>query len=411
MVFSKEKILLADDDPVTLQLCRRILTIAGMDVDTAANGFAALEKLRTRDYIVFVTDWMMPEMDGPELVRQFLSMPPRYYTHIIMLTSRVETGDLVHGFECGVDDYLTKPFEKEELLARVNSGIRIAHLNRKLQGANRMLDEANRAMRKDLDAARKAQESLLPSSFPEVPGLEFAARMIPSAFVAGDTYNIFRLDETRIGFYIVDVSGHGVQSALFSVSLNQILTQDISRQGLLLVPAGEAFSFRINSPAQVMALLNQTNMLEKHGHYFTMLYAILDVVSGRIVFARAGHNPPLLLHPGGSSEYIMDGAGHPIGLGIPCDEFPEHTVELQPGDVFIMYSDGITDASMRDADMERYGMERMRQAVAAGVGKPMPEIINAVLDDVNSYTFGPDRTDQENTFEDDVSILGIRWNP
>lgn len=413
----KTKILVVDDDRLALQMSLRILNRAGMEVDTAENGLVALKKLQAEDYAILITDWMMPEMDGPELVEKIQARSSKNFMYIIMLTSKTETGDIVRGLEIGADDYLTKPFQKEELLARVEAGKRVWNLNHRLQFANQKLEalnndleKANDAMRKDLDAARRAQESLLPKAFPEVPGIQFGARMIPSAFVAGDIYNIFKLDDAHIGFYQVDVSGHGVPSSLFSVSLSQILTQDLHRHGLLLAPYSGQLTYRINPPGRVIEILNEANMLEKHGHYFTMLYAILNTFTGELVFSRAGHNMPLLLHRDGVSEYIKDGAGAPVGLAIPREDDEEYTVRLKPGDAFIIFSDGITDAGISGKRMGEYGFERVRNLLSAHAADTLDASMQALIDDLKRYV------EQEtgrvvDSFEDDVSIIGIRWRP
>jgi phosphoserine phosphatase RsbU/P len=402
-VDNKPRILLADDDRIATKICKRVLNISGYDVDTAENGVVALEKYRAGDYAILITDWMMPEMDGPELVEKVRSISEKSFIYIIMLTARSETGDLVHGFKSGADDYLTKPFEKDELLARVTAGMRIRNLNRRIQMQNDL-------MVKDLDAARKAQESLLPKDFPDVPGIEFGAFMISSAFVGGDIYNIFRLDDDHIGFYQVDVSGHGVPSSLFSVSISQMLTHDLYQHNLLRIPISPSEQFKINSPAHVVALLNETNMLEKHGHYFTMIYAILNIRTGELTFSRAGHNLPLVVHPDGSSEFIKNGAGGPVGFGLPRDDDEELTLKLEPGDAFILYSDGITDAGVMLDSNASYGCERIQEVMRANSGASLNDTFLSLIDDVRSHVvnLGGERY---GSFDDDVSIIGVRWNP
>ncbi len=414
---SETKILLAEDDEVSRRMCEKILRISGMSVDTAENGRIALEKFLKGDYSILITDWMMPEMDGTQLVQEIRSLPVRPFTYIIMLTAKSQTGDVVRGLEAGADDYLTKPFEKEELLARVRAGIRIRNLNHRLETANQELEEVNKdlalinqAIRKDLAAARRTQESLLPKVFPEVPGIEFAARLIPCAYVAGDIYNIFRLDETHIGFYQVDVSGHGVPAALFSASLSQLLTHDLHQHGLLKVPVSDPPYYRINPPARVVELLNEDNMFEKHGHYLTMLYAILNTEVGTVSFSRAGHNMPLIVHTDGSSEYIREGGGCPIGLTIPREPEEQETIQLMPGDSFVIYSDGINEAGIKSGRGEEYGIERARDILTSKCIDPLVEAFDALI--VNVEAFMSEAIGHKaGVFDDDVSIMGVRWKP
>ncbi|MDZ7261604.1 MAG: SpoIIE family protein phosphatase [candidate division KSB1 bacterium] len=231
--------------------------------------------------------------------------------------------------------------------------------------------------------------------------IEFAARFIPSAFVSGDIYNIFRLDEKHLGFYHIDVSGHGVPAALFCVSIHQRMTHDLHHHGLLKVPVGEPPYYRINPPDRVVAILNEDEMLEQHGRYFTMFYGILNTETAVLSFCRAGHNLPLLIHGNGVAQYL-DGGGGPIGFGFPRQPNEGQELNLTPGDCFVIFSDGINEAPSAADRTSHYGMERVQNLLAKHLSDPLSQSFDRLVADVKTFS-GKD------TFDDDVSIVGFRW--
>ena len=128
------KILIVDDDPIIRRLLQAALTHAGHQVVQTTDGASAWELLQREPIQVVITDWMMPDMDGPELIRRIRASDAATYTYVILLTTRNDTADVVLGLDTGADDYLTKPFHPDELRARVRIGQRILDLETRLQG-------------------------------------------------------------------------------------------------------------------------------------------------------------------------------------------------------------------------------------------------------------------------------------
>ena len=129
-------ILIVEDSPDSLKLLERILAKAGNEVQAVGNGIEALNAFQDRLFPIVVTDWMMPEMDGVELCRTIRKNPSDSYVYIILLTARGSTAEIVTGLEAGADDYLTKPFNAAELLARLKTAKRVLNLERTLRQAN-----------------------------------------------------------------------------------------------------------------------------------------------------------------------------------------------------------------------------------------------------------------------------------
>lgn len=249
-------------------------------------------------------------------------------------------------------------------------------------------------------SGREAHKSLLPLSCPDIPGMEIAARFVPSAHVSGDLYNIFRLDEKTVGLYNLDVSGHGISAALFSVTISQRLTHLVHPHSLLKVRLDKPPFYRINPPEEVIRRLDQEDFLERHGHYLTMVYALFDITKGLLSFCRAGHNFPLLIRSVGTAEYIM-GGGLPVGMHIRRKKRQSLQVRMVPGETFLLFSDGISEATPPDGE-ERYGLERIRRFFSDHHQEPLTRLFDRLIEEVRNFQGGRD-------FEDDVSLIGFRW--
>lgn len=387
------KILIVEDDPVSRKILKKNLQNTGCELLTAENGIKAWDIIsKDQDIRLVLTGWMMPGMSGLELCKKIRETNFPKYVYIILLTAKSQKEDIIEGLKIGADDYMTKPFEFDELQVRINTGIRFIQLNSKLR-------EANEIMRKNLESGRTVQQSLLPREIPDLPTIEFAARFYPSLYVSGDIYNVFRLDEKHFGFYNIDVSGHGVPAALFSVGISQRLNNDLYPHALLKIPLGNTPHYQINSPERVARLLDEDDMLGKYDKYFTMVYAIINIESFKVDFYRAGHNLPLLIHPDGSSEYI-DGGGPPIGLGLPHKEQKNQTLDLSPGNQFIIFSDGINEAGSQKQDSV-YGLKRVKTVLSKYSQDSLGASFDRLIEDVKDFQGSEE-------FTDDISIIGFK---
>ena len=395
------KILVIYNTPAIKNLLLESLSQKGYELTFSTDSNDALRLIKKRkDIRIVIAELNMPEMNGIELCKQIRSAKFAYYIYIILMTSKNHKSEVITGIKEGADDILTIPIDPDELQIRVLVGERIVHLEEDLIEKNNRLHMANEILRGNLVSGQEAQKSLLPSCFPEMSNMEFAASFIPSAFGSGDIYNIFRLDETNIGLYNIDVSGHGVSAALFSVCLNQRLSQGPQSFGLVKVPLTASPFYHINSPVSVVTSLDEEDMLGKYGRYFTMVYAIVNVETGDVSFYRAGHNYPLLIHDKKHSQYV-EGGGPPIGLGIELGKKEEQDIKLDVGDQLIFFSDGINDAFSPKSG-KRYGLERARQILTEHYTDSLERSFDHLIFDVQEF-MGQDG------FSDDISIIGFKW--
>jgi len=150
------KVLVADDDPVSRRLLQNYLQKWGYEVVVTVNGAEAWQQFEQDDFPMVISDWMMPEMDGPELIRRIREGRKKSYVYTILLTARSDKQDMVKGMEAGADDFVSKPFDRDELQVRLRAGERIIKLERALEAQNQALRDAQAAL-KTADTSARSQ--------------------------------------------------------------------------------------------------------------------------------------------------------------------------------------------------------------------------------------------------------------
>jgi len=231
---------------------------------------------------------------------------------------------------------------------------------RELEAAQPLIVEKER-LEKELQVARQIQMSVLPTSLPCLPGLAFAAQMVPARAVGGDFYDVMALGPGMVGIAVGDVAGKGVPAALFMTQVQALL---------------HARADAVSPPAEVLAWVNQQVLSRGSAELFvTVIYGILDVASRRFEYARAGHEVPMLAAPGGNVQPAPFGPGQPLGLwnGSLLDE---QAITLSAGSSLLLYTDGVADT--RNAAGESFSGEGLLAALRRVAGAPAAEICDAV---------------------------------
>ncbi len=394
------KILIAEDEAVSRKVLQRTLQRWGYDVVAAENGAVALEAFQSDTFSLVITDWMMPEMDGLQLVRKIREMQSDDYVYIILLTAKTDKADLIAGMDTGADDFISKPFDKDELRVRVRAGERVVQLEQKLSARNAELEAFNERMRLELEAAAEIQKSLLPQRAPDIPALTTAWRYKPCDELGGDILNAFKLDERRLGFYVLDVSGHGVSAALLAVTLSRMLSPVLDQASLLKKAADAPEGYTLTPPAEVANQLNKRFQIDViNGQFFTMIYGILDPHERCLRYVSCGHPGIIRVDARGAST-ILKAASLPIGF-LEENRYEEVQLKLTPGDRLYLYSDGIPEAE--NPEHELFGAERMRQCLQESHKLPLEKSLDILLHQLEGWCQGP-------TFRDDVTVLGIELN-
>jgi phosphoserine phosphatase RsbU/P len=254
---------------------------------------------------------------------------------------------------------------------------------------NRLLNEniEKERLQKEMDVAREVQRKILPVECPSIPGLSVSSVFIPAYEVGGDYYDFFRIDENKTGFIIADVSGKGISAAFIMAEIKGIF---------------ESLSRILSSPREILIRANEIlgDTLDRK-NFVSAAYGIIDVVQGKLVIARAGHCPVLLLR-NGRAEQLRPGG---LGLGLNFTEYfsetlQENEIQLNENDTIILYTDGITEA--KNSSMEDFGSRMFERILLENMDKSVDEISNSVIKEVTLFSRSIPQ-------HDDITLVVIKW--
>ena len=276
-------------------------------------------------------------------------------------------------------------------------------IERALKEVERQKDEINARlafahdrMSRDLKAAARIQESFLPHGLPSVPGADFAWIYRPCDELGGDGLNVIPLGGDKVGLYILDVSGHGVASALLSVTLSGLLSPTSQPSSILTRDGDGPNRPAITPPAEVADRLNQLFPYNTTTEQFaTLIYGVLDARTGEFRYVSTGHPGPVHL-PAGAGPVTLQSPGFPVGLAE--DAYEDQSVRLAAGDRLYLYSDGVTEAM--DHTGKQFGDARLREAIGRGRALSLQESVTAVVDELEGWRGAA-------SAQDDISIVAI----
>ncbi len=374
----KKTVLLVDDAPANIQVVTSILKdIYKIRVATSGAKALGLVKVAPPPDLILL-DVMMPEMDGYEVCIQLKADPETRDIPVIFLTGQTEIEDETRGFEVGAVDYIHKPFSPAVVKARVQT-----HLV--LRGIREQLAQQLLAIQKELETAREIQMSILPSSIPQMAGLDIAARYVPMTSVAGDFYDFIVVDDKHLGILVADVSGHGMPAALIASMLKIALAAEVPHA---------------DDPAQVLLGLNQALCGKFQHHFVTAAYLFVDMLKGTLTYAGAGH-PPLMLW-GRSSEVVREVEENGLFLGkFPWATYSSRELPFKAGDWCLLYTDGIPETT-NPAGIE-FGEDCFKQFLGTEQSTSADQFADRLLEALSRWSArGPDQD-----LDDDITIVAI----
>lgn len=380
-----EKILLIDDDDEMRALMRTILEHAGYQLFDLSDGRECLEKSIEIKPELILLDILMPTIGGFEVCEQLKADDRVRDIPIIFLTSLVDSKDKIKGLGMGGVDYINKNGDMGEFLARIQMQLKIRALAKEIQEKNEKLIEKQQILDEDLRTAATIQRSLLPSKDKYGSFVDIAWRCQPCQLIGGDIFNVIPQRDGSLAFYILDVSGHGVTSAMITVSVSQVLhqyTHDVDR---------------VLFPGMILKILNKEFPLERFDKFFTIFYMIINQ-NGNVYYSNAAHPMPILLRPNQSYE-LLEERGGIIGWSHTAP-FEEGWVTLNPGDKLILYTDGVTE--FQNAQGIFFGEERFYALLEQIKHKSIDELVENVLQELQN--FGKDVIPR-----DDLSLLAIEF--
>ncbi|TNE45307.1 MAG: response regulator [Deltaproteobacteria bacterium] len=385
-------VLVVDDDLPFQEMLKAHLQECNYDVITCASGREALQVLEEQHALfdLAIFDVLMSDMDGITLTETVREHETLNSLPILLLTGLGAPDDIERGLRSGANDYMTKPFHPTELKARIQNLLRLQQFQRKLE-------QQYKVMQQDLEIARDLQLNLIPVSPMRTGVINLAWIYQPSSYVGGDMVNVFALTENHYGFYVADVSGHGVASAMLSTWLYHTLKPTMEQLSQLTPTTNKFTGLPLASPRSVAVLLDQMLSEKSSDHYLTMCYAIYHAPTQRFTYVRCGHPYPILITADGRCEILKEADGPAIGMSLGI-RFVPHTHQLQPGDRLFFYSDALLEAM--SADGEQFGLDQLCIELIASTHYSLDHQIEYILRAVQDY-----QNNEE--FEDDVTLLGM----
>jgi sigma-B regulation protein RsbU (phosphoserine phosphatase) len=357
-------ILIVDDTPANLHLLSKMLTEQGYRVRPVPDGSLAVAAVQAEAPDLILLDIRMPDMDGYQVCERLKGDAETCDIPIIFISALDATQDKVKAFTVGGVDYVTKPFQCEEVVARVETHLALRRLQTQLQDANKKLSEANRKMERELSLAGEVQASFLPHELPDIPGWQLAVTLKPTRETSGDFYDVNPLMDGRLGIVIADVVDKGAGAALF-MALSWILIRTYAAEYPL-------------NPELVLSAVNRRILEDTEAKQFvTVFYGVLDPVTGSLVYCNAGHCWPYIVKARGNGA-VQPLRSTSMALGVAEDMISEQaTTQLSPGDVLVLYTDGVTEA--QNGQGMFFDEDRLLGCVQANLGRSAQDIQSGIM--------------------------------
>src|SRR5881392_2874645 len=324
---SHAEILVVDDDAMSRRVLAQLLSAAGYNCRVSNDGSEALETMHDSPPSLLLLDFDMPGLNGAEVLRHLRSDEDPTVAQIpaIMLTAHGSDQSEVSCLQAGADDFVTKPVNASVLRARIETQLRLRLMRRQLERQNDELEKWRRDLERDLAAARLTQQSLIPQKPLVLRGWQIATCYRPVIQVGGDIYGWLRMKDGRLLFWIADGTGHGAAAALLTT-----LAKLLFHHG----------SVENDTPARVMEAVNHDfRSIFRARSFMTAMCVALDPATGSASLVGAGHPPLLIFRHDGTTESIASVAP-PLGM-IKRPAFTETAIDLEPGDAFLLYTDGL----------------------------------------------------------------------
>jgi CheY-like chemotaxis protein/anti-sigma regulatory factor (Ser/Thr protein kinase) len=385
------RVLVIDDELPNRIYLRKILETRGCEVQLAANGLSGLKVAREKQPDLVLVDIVMPEMDGYQVCRKIVEEKATSDIPVIMVTAKTRIEDLEKAFECGAVDYIRKPFNPRELIARVSTTLFLKH-------AQDELVHWRQHMSRQLRIAGVLQQNLLDLNPLFTRNMTYRKANRPCLNVGGDFFDVVTFRNGRHCVYMADVCGHGVGPAMITALFKAVIFE------LLKVYSEE-------SPSYICNLIQQRfrQYISDPAIYATFFIGIYEPDCKHWRCLSCGHPPPILMLPPDicKTALFMEGGGMPIGPVFgdeaPYTEEDEVCVPVSEGAVFFLYTDGLIEAR-KNVIGEECGIEGLTEALCRVMKQDCGgDWANAVLDDLakHGYQLG----------EDDCSAIAIRMLP
>jgi phosphoserine phosphatase RsbU/P len=325
------------------------------------------------------SDAQVIRLTRPDFERLLGRYPTIAYEMLRMLSTRLRDSN---------DAVIHELQEKNRQLAQAYADVQaqnqqLAQAYADLEAAQAQLVEKE-ALEHELRLAREIQERILPSRLPTPPGFDLGARMVAAREVGGDFFDVFPLGSDSLGLVVGDACGKGIPAALFMA-----LTRSLLR----------AEAARARSPEAALRTTNQhLAEISTAGMFITILYGVLNYSTGEFIYARAGHELPLIWNAAGVSLILARANGQPLGM-LPDPAIDVQSLRLPPGGTLLLFSDGVTEAT--NAQGGFFGLDTVHATVQADLRMPAQQLCDQLVDRLTTYRGTSPQAD-------DITLLAVR---
>ncbi len=378
------KILVVDDEPRNIKILQIQLQARGYDIITAGDGAEALQIISNDQPDLILLDINMPKVDGFEVVERVRANQKTEFIPIVMITALRDTQEnRIKAVEAGADDFIEKPFSSFEVLARIRSLLRIKHYHDKLEKHNARLET-------ELQMARSVQEIIIPQNgTQDLVGFHIASYCYPALAVGGDFFDIWEIDENRIGVIISDVMGHGASAALVTVFIKTILTEHQEHIK--------------EDPAQLLQILNTrfSDIISSRIFMFaTAFCGIFDKKKKQLTCANAGHPSPFLQHGTQSECELVTDKQTGNGLGIRKESVYENCYyPFDDSSRIFLYTDGVYE--VKNVKGEEFTVEKLQKVVSTTQHETPEKLIQCISNAITEFNSAAPN-------EDDLTLIAIQ---
>ena len=381
-------ILLVDDEKLVRMIAKRRLDKLHYRILEAENGREALEILEREKVDLVLSDWMMPELDGPGLCKAIKQDQRLRSIHFILMTALDQPAQIAEGLTRGADDFLRKSASDQEVLARVGAGLRARQLLLDLEESYRVIKEKQAQLDAELFSASEFVRSLLPVPGTVAPGIQLAWEFLPSSQLGGDLFQVAKWGDDHLGIMVLDMSGHGTGPALRAVSL-----------AMWFKGAHITRSFPGYDPGEIVTRLNAENPMTDQGDYFTVWVGVLQLSTRVLRFASAGH-PGSILVRNDADSVVLGGKTWPTGFS-PDEIYHTESITLADKDRLYLYSDGIYEVV--NGENEIWGRHRLQKALEDVHKRSLKLGFKSLIHSSRSWQV-------DGIFRDDVALIGLELN-
>jgi sigma-B regulation protein RsbU (phosphoserine phosphatase) len=379
---SRGDILIVDDNPANLRLLSQMLSERGYSIRAVRSGERALASINATLPELILLDIRMGEVNGYQVCKELKANPKTADTPVIFISALQELSDKVKGFNVGGVDYITKPFQFEEVLARVETHLTLRRIQKELL-------DTNRRLALELSLAGDLQASFLPNNIPDLKQFDLALELRPARETSGDFYDFFPLPGNRYGLVVADVVDKGAAAALLMA-----LCRTLIRSHAQEYP---------DNPELVLSHTNARMLSDTDASRFvTVFFCVLSLEEGIIHYCNAGHNPPILFHKDNMDYPVqLEKTGVPLGI-LQDQQWECASITMQEHDVMLIYTDGITEACNAEGVM--FGVERLSKILSENLDRNVSETKDAIFSEVDQHI-------ETSQAKDDMALVVVRRNP